>query len=269
MPYEFTIGQIETMLENTAKQLTDDVLEIKGHTVYFINFDGYFGYSALVFKDGQHIHYADEHACTRRHMNYTNMELREHYVKALNGKLFTDEEIAGPIADYDEYSRKQHFLHNYYGMRRNHLSIFGNFSGKDAEKQYLKKKAEFPYYDCIAFAYFADEAFVKHHMELYDKLEESLMKKMQDKDYWVRAFKYEMYNHEYAINYYQRNYDVLSCFGNVHFIEEDYEVEKYFDQIGFNKTQREAYLEAQFQYYEEQKQMEMAHEKEELASFAE
>ena len=35
---------------------------------------------------------------------------------------------------------------------------------------------------------------------------------MKDEAFAVEAFEYEMDNHEYAINYYQGDYDVLSCF---------------------------------------------------------
>ena len=37
-------------------------------------------------------------------------------------------------------------------------------------------------------------------------------KLMDDYDFAITAFVYEMENHEYAINYYQRNWDVLNCF---------------------------------------------------------
>ena len=35
---------------------------------------------------------------------------------------------------------------------------------------------------------------------------------MKDHDFAVSAFRYEMDNHEYAINYYQGDWEVVGCF---------------------------------------------------------
>lgn len=35
---------------------------------------------------------------------------------------------------------------------------------------------------------------------------------MKDREFAISAFRYEMDNHEYAINYYQGDWDVISCF---------------------------------------------------------
>lgn len=57
------------------------------------------------------------------------------------------------------------------------------------------------------------------------------------------AFYYEMGNHEYHINTYQGNYDVLSCFGHIEYDDcDDYNV--YFDQLNFSPEIREAYKKA-------------------------
>lgn len=37
-----------------------DKLDIKGHDIYIVDFGGAFGLSALVFKNGRHIHYAND-----------------------------------------------------------------------------------------------------------------------------------------------------------------------------------------------------------------
>lgn len=54
---------------------------------------------------------------------------------------------------------------------------------------------------------------------------------------------YEMANHEYAINW-QGNWDVLSCFGNIKYDHEhdDQDLDFYFDQLEFTKTQRSAFM---------------------------
>lgn len=48
-------------------------------------------------------------------------------------------------------------------------------------------------------------------IKAYFNREDPLPKLMQDHDFAVSAFKYEMDNHEYAINY-QGDWDVCSCF---------------------------------------------------------
>jgi hypothetical protein len=47
--------------------------------------------------------------------------------------------------------------------------------------------------------------------EYFNKPDE-LVELMKDTEFAVQAFLYEMDNHEYAINYYQGDYDVCSCF---------------------------------------------------------
>ena len=41
---------------------------------------------------------------------------------------------------------------------------------------------------------------------------DNLRELMNDKEFAISAFEYEMQNHEYAINYYQGDWDVCSCF---------------------------------------------------------
>lgn len=41
---------------------------------------------------------------------------------------------------------------------------------------------------------------------------DELSELMKDRDFAISAFRYEMDNHEYAINYYQGDWDVISCF---------------------------------------------------------
>lgn len=64
---------------------------------------------------------------------------------------------------------------------------FGNIGGF-----YLKKDAE------VIRAYF--------------NRKDELRELMQQEKFAVEAFEYEMCNHEYAINYYQGDWDVCSCF---------------------------------------------------------
>lgn len=252
----WTIDMIEKISESDAQSMAMEHLEIKGHDVYLVDFGGCFGYSALVFADGMPIYYANDYAL-HHSKSSGESELRALYVKGLNGKLFTEEEIAGPIENYGDYDRKSYFLHNYYGMRKPYVSIFGNFNDKNQVTAYEKKRQTFTHYNEIAFAYYEDEAFVDHHRELFRRLEQSLAKMNDSFDYWVGAFKHEMYNHEYAING-QADYDTLSAFGNLHWANDLYRgheptLENYFDQLHFNGTQRKAYAEAMRQYNAEQR----------------
>lgn len=61
------------------------------------------------------------------------------------------------------------------------------------------------------------------------------------------AVMYEMSNHEYCINW-QGDYDVMSCFGNVHYVDALDELEQYFNELGWSETQRSAYRDARREY---------------------
>ena len=51
----YTIREIEDLTEAQAAAMATESEIIKEHQIYFIDFGGYFGYSALVFADGQQI----------------------------------------------------------------------------------------------------------------------------------------------------------------------------------------------------------------------
>ena len=58
----YTIKEIEALTQEQAAAMAEETAEIKEHTVYFVDFGGYFGYSALVYVDGMHIYHANEYA---------------------------------------------------------------------------------------------------------------------------------------------------------------------------------------------------------------
>ena len=58
---EYTIKDIEALTEAEAKALALETLEVKGHTLYLVDFGGYFGYSCMVFKNDHHIYYANDY----------------------------------------------------------------------------------------------------------------------------------------------------------------------------------------------------------------
>ena len=119
---EWTIKDIENITEEQAKEMANDTREIKGHNIYFIDFEGHFGFSYVVFKNGHHIHYANDYEL--HHRSETRMGLNMLYINKINDILYTDEEITEPIKDYNDYNKKKRFLHNYYGMQVDSVSIF-------------------------------------------------------------------------------------------------------------------------------------------------
>ncbi len=245
---EYAIYDIEAMTEEKAAAIALETLNIKGHTIYLADFGGYFGYSCLVFLNGRHIHYANDYEL--HHPQKTQNELRTLYIKKMYNILFAPEEISEPLVDYDEYSRKEYYLRNYYGMQKDYVSMFQIFHTKQEEQEYKEKTAKMVF-DPVSFAYYDDADFVKKHMELFRKLEATKNSMSDNFDYWKTAFKYEMNNHEYGINW-QADYDTLSVFGGIqyHGDEED-EVEQYFNELRFTESQRKAYWAARREYLQE------------------
>ena len=243
---EYNILDIESMTESDAAGISLEALNIKGHTVYLVDFDGYFGYSCLVFKNGHHISYANDYAL--HHAGKGRDELRAFYLEKMDNILFTPEEITAPLADYEEYSRKEYYLRNYYGMQEDHISMFQIWHTKQEEQEYKERTAKM-FFDPVSFAYYNNADFVKKHMELLCKLEAAKDAMSDNFDYWKSAFEYEMNNYEYAINW-QADYDTLSAFGSIRYHGDDEnELEQYFNELHFTDTQRKAYFAARRDYF--------------------
>lgn len=242
----WTIREIEAVTEEQARKMSSDMMVIKEHNIYFVYFDGYFKYSYLVFKDNHHIYHANDYEL--HHSNKTQDELKAMYIEKVNNILFTEKEIDEPIKDYDEYTRKKYFLHNYYAMRTDYVSAFEIFETKEDKKAFDKKVKDLTY-NPVGFCYMADKDFITHHITLCKKLQNAKAKMQDNYDYLKEAFLKEMYNHEYPINW-QGNYDVLSCFGSITYNSED-NFNKYFDELNFTETQRKAYVSARSQCLQE------------------
>lgn len=239
------ISNIESLTEAQAKEISLESMQIKEHNIYFIEFEGGFGYSCLVFKNNHHIHYANDYEL--HHSKKTREELRQIYIKEMNEKLFIEAEISEPLKNYVEYTNKRYFLHNYYGMQVDYISIFGN----PKEHPNFEKEVEGMIYNPIAFSYMYDGEFVKHHIELFEQLEEASAKTVNDYEYLKKAYLYEMYDHEYGINW-EADYDVLSCFGKIQYHgDSDTALEEYFNELNFNDIQRKAYIDARAKYLKE------------------
>lgn len=241
---DYNITTIEALTETQAKEMATESMKIKDHDIYFVDFGGGFGFSALVFNNNHHIHYANDYEL--HHSGRTKDELKSWYIEALNNKLFTDAELEAPIKDYDDYNRKGHYLHNYYGMRYDNVSAF-HISTPENDKQF-EKDIKGLTYNPVSFSYMKDVKAIEHMKDLFKALLKRYEERKTSYDYMKDAFKHEMFNHEYAINSYQRNWDVLSCFYNVEYVESD-SYEEYFNQLNLDEMTRKAYRDARREYY--------------------
>lgn len=110
---------------------------------------------------------------------------------------------------YHEYTEKKQ-------KEFNELPLFFAFSNeqfKEAMKQRgLTENDTDKIYRFGASAFYlkTDAPIIRAYVNRDDKTELEAL--MADKKFRVSAFRYEMDNHEYAINYYQGDWDVLNCF---------------------------------------------------------
>ena len=239
----YTIRNIEELTEEQAAAMAVETATIKGHQVYFVDFGGYFGYSALVFADGHHIKYANDYEL--HHKDKSRDELREFYLDSLSKKLFTAEEME-TVNDYQDKQAKEYYVRNYYGLRQDHVSMF--FCGPDEEREKLRKKTENMIFSPVFFAYYdkKDANFVRRGEELLSMLKKAEPKK-DNAEYWKSAFLREMFNHEYGINW-QADFDVCSCFGNCSSVANIDDLNALFDACNFSDLQRAAYMAARREY---------------------
>lgn len=243
---DWTIKDIESLNEYDAFAICDDCEIIKEHSIYFVDFGGYFGFSALVFMNGHHVKYANDYELHHSTHAGDREWLRKWYVDTLNNKLFTEKEIAEPLKDYNDYDKKCYFLHNYYNMRVDYVSMF--FIGNDEDRP----KTDGLTFDPVGFCYVQSPEFVKRHCELLEILNERKAEVADNFEYQKNAFLHEMYNHEYGINW-QADYDTLSAFGRVNWHDTD--IKAYFEELNFTDTQKRAYFAAREQYFAETREM--------------
>lgn len=253
----WTIREIESITEDKAKEIAIETLDVKDHIVYLVDFEGYFGYSALVFKNGKHIYYANDYELHHEHLvkEKGKSALRDYYVEHLNNKLFTEEELVAPIKNYSEFNAKEYYLRNYYPMQTDYISCFRITRNKEEEKAY-EKSIKGKHLNPISFCYMEDLEFIKHQAKLFAELQKRKNEMSDNYEYWVDAFVREMYNHEYSINW-QADYDTLSAFGNIEWKRGEQTLNDMFDQIKFTETQRRAYREAKSRYYRQIREAEL------------
>lgn len=248
---EWNIEKIQNITEGEAMLLTcGKKTVLKEHNIYFVDFGKPFGFSMLVFKNSHHIYYANDYELHNSYFMENNGKeaLKERYIGLANMRLYTDKELEEPIKDYEEYQRKSYYLHNYYAMREDYVTIFAiNPSAEETRK--FREKVKGMSYDPVGFCYIKSKSFVKRHIELNNMLEKRVEELRENFEYYKNAFLYEMYNHEYSINW-QADYDTLSAFGNIEYHDDN--LDAYFKELGFTDTQKRAYKAAQKEYWDKE-----------------
>lgn len=240
------IRAIEAITETEAASMAIEHTTIKEHDIYFIDFPGYFGFSALVFYDGAHIHYCNDYEL--HHTHKTRDELKAWYLETMPNKLFTDDEFY-TVADYADYEKKGYFLRNHYIQRIPYVTAF-RIVHNDEESKAFDEEVKGMIYNPLSFCYVDTKykEFIEKQAELYKRLEAAKNNASNDNyDYWKDAFLKEMFDHEYGINW-EADYNVISCFANVGYREDD-DLTGYFKDAGFTETQKRAYIAARNEYY--------------------
>ena len=246
-----TIREIENLSEKDVQSMNAEKFEIKGFSVYLVDLGEYFGYSAMVFKNNHQIKYANDYAL--HHPGKTTEECKRWYLDCLPNKLFTEDEIAEPLKSADDYRAKRDFLINLYGLQVDYIShfhLFKNESESQEFKAYLKK-VKGMYNNPVGFCWMYDKDFVDKHVKLWETLKERELHAMESFDYCKSAFLYEMFNHEYGINW-QADWDVLSCFCDIEYKDEG--THAYLERTNFSDMQKQAYLAAKSEYLEKTKE---------------
>ena len=196
---DFNIDMIRALTIEEARQMVIETMEIKEHECIFVDFGGYFGYSVLVFKNGKHIHYADDFEL---HHSYIVKEsgkeaLKQWYIDTLNRKLYTDAELLEDVKTYDEYEKKNYFLRNYYIMRYDYVSIFG--IGEEAHKKIEEGKKTHPYLNPVSFCYVADKNIIKTQSKYLEHLEKAYDELKNNIETFREMVSRELANHEACI----------------------------------------------------------------------
>lgn len=238
---EYPFEKLHSLTEDTAREYACETEIIKGHNVYYLYLTCGYSFSAVVFLNGRRLPYVHTYGADFGRNLYRS-QLRDRIRSRLQKTLYTPDEIVQPLSSYVEYRNKREYLANHYPHQRDYVSAF-HISHGDEDDAAFARSIDGKVYDPVCFAYFDDEAFVHEHVALYHALRLRLLEKADDYDFYYDAFKYEMYNVEYAINSYQGNYDTLSAFGNIEYDQanQDENLDYYFTQLKFTDAQRRAY----------------------------
>lgn len=194
-----TITEIEKITYEQAKEIAVEEMKIKEHDCLFVEIDGYFGYSILVFKNGKHIYYANDYELHHRWLvkEKGKAALRDYYIEEMNNKLYTDAELLEPIKTYEEYDKKDHFLRNYWIMRYDYLSVFA--ISKEDKKKLEDGKKLYPFFNPISFCYVKDEDVINTQNKYMYNIETEYKKLKENNDTFREMVRYELGNHEACI----------------------------------------------------------------------
>ena len=196
----FSINKIETLTYDEAKAMANDEMIIKNHTCLFVDLGEDFGYSVLVFKNQKHIYFANDYELHHKYLIKENGKtegrklLKKAYIANLNNKLFTDEELMQDVSSYDDYRLKDYFLRNYWIMRFDYLSVWGN-----DKELYNQKKPQYPFFNNVSFCYVADKKVVEEANHILKNLEKGYKKLKKDKEEFRKMITYELSNHEACV----------------------------------------------------------------------
>lgn len=190
-----TISEIQNLSHEEAMKMALETVEIKGHQVIFTDLGEFFGFSALVFKDGKHVYHANDYALHHESIAKKGKEaLKELYFECLSNKLFTDEELMEEIASYHEYEKKRYFLINLHTQRYDYVSVFG--IGEEAFKKIEESKKEYPFFNPVSYCYMNDEGIVKEQQKIAAHLENAFKKLKDDIGVFREMVATALANHE-------------------------------------------------------------------------
>lgn len=193
------IEQIKALTIEKVVQMALETEEIKGYTVFFVDFKNRFGYSALVFKGNKQIYCVNEY---QLHYSETDSKiLKKKFVDTLNKKLYTLEELK-TVTSYADYKNKINYLRNYHIQEFDHISIFGIGKTLEAPENYI--------YNPVSFCCCPEE-IVKTEKSALETLEKAFEKLLQDDEVFRKMIRYELANHEACITC--RYDDTLSDLG--------------------------------------------------------
>lgn len=203
------IREIEALTESEVKAMQHEHISIKDHDIYLVDCGEFFKYSMLVFKNGSHIYYANDYQLHHGHMEHE--ELKTWYIETASHKLFTDSELlSDKVSSYDDYKAKEYYIRNYYAMQFDRLSAFV-ISGSPEEIEFENKKADYPYYNSVAFCYMKDSEVIDTMQKMLENIEAQFKAMQSNDDVFREMIRKELYNHEYM--YSHETCDALASLG--------------------------------------------------------
>lgn len=185
------INEIESLTWDQAQKLAMEIVKIKGHDVILADLGEYFGYSALVFKNGEHIYFANEYQLHYRWVEAS--KLKDKYIQKLNEKLFEEAELFEPIRNYEEYLAKDHWLRNYWCQQFPYASIFRLDTDDEIDTE------KFPYLCINCFCYVQEKWIVERASVLGTALEARHKEFSASLEGFREEVRSELRNHEACI----------------------------------------------------------------------